>query len=254
MPRFAANLTMLFTERPFMDRFKAAKDAGFDAVEVLFPYDCAAQEMRDQLVWNGLVFVLLNAPPPNFTGGPRGFAAEPGQEARFRKDFERVLRYAGVLKPHHIHIMAGKAEGPEARRIYVENLRWAAAQAPEQSLTIEPLNGGDVPGYFLADFDLACAVLDEVGAPNLGLQFDAYHAQVITGDAMSAWARYGRCVVHVQIGGFPGRHEPIRDEIDYPAFFARLDADGYGGYVSAEYKPRGRTEDGLGWLRAATVA
>lgn len=253
MPKFAANLTMLFTERPFMDRFKAAKDAGFDAVEVLFPYDCAAQEMRDQLVWNAQTFVLLNAPPPNFAGGPRGFAAQPGQEARFRKDFERVLRYAGVLKPRHIHIMAGNAEGPEARRVYVENLRWAAEAAPRQSLTIEPLNPTDFPGYFLSDFETAAAVIDEVGAPNLGLQFDTYHAQSIAGDAMAAWDRYGARAVHVQIGGFPGRHEPVRGEIDFPAFFARLDADGYKGFVSAEYKPLGRTEDGLGWLAAQAV-
>ena len=251
MPRFAANLTVLFTELPFMERFRAAKKAGFDAVEVLFPYDCPAQDMRDQLVWNAQEFVLMHCPPPNFTGGQRGFAAQPGLQDRFRRDFDRVLRYAGVLRPRHIHIMAGEAEGTEARAVLVENLRWAVARAPKQGLTIEPLNRTDFPGYFLADFDLAAELLDEVAAPNLGLQFDTYHAQMITGDAMAAWDAHRSRVRHVQIGGFPGRHEPDGGEIDFPAFFARLDADGYRGFVSAGYRPAGPMADGLGWLAQA---
>lgn len=248
MPRFAANLTWLFTELPFMDRFQAAKDAGFDAVEVLFPYDCAAQDMRDQLVWNDLTFVLMNCPPPNATGGPQGFAAIPGLSARFRHDFERTLRFADVLKPHHIHIMAGVTDAPDARATFVENLRWAAARAPDRSLTIEPINPVDMPGYFLNDFDLAADILDQVAAPNLHLQFDAYHAQRITGDVMGTWARHGHRATHIQIAGHPGRHEPVGGDIDYPAFFARLDQDGYAGWVSGEYKPATSTQAGLGWL------
>ncbi len=248
MPRFAANLTMLFTELPLMERFRAAKAAGFHAVEVLFPYDCPAQDMRDQLVWTGQNFVLLNAPPPNFTGGPRGFAAVPALADRFRGDFDRVLRYAAVLKPAHIHIMAGEAEGDAARAAFIGNLRWAAARAPGQGLTIEPLNAADFPGYFLNDFDQAAGIIAEVGAPNLGLQFDTYHAGMIAGDPDAVWTRHRGIARHVQVGGYPGRHEPDTGDFDHAAFFARLDADGYAGWVSAEYRPQGRTEEGLGWL------
>ncbi len=249
MPKFCANLSWLFTELPFMERFKAAKEAGFDAVEVLFPYDCPAQEMRDQLVWNDLAFVLMNCPPPNAAGGAQGFAAIPGLEDRFRRDFERTLRYARVLKPRHIHIMAGAAEGPEAKATFTENLRWAATRAPKQSLTIEPINRTDMPGYFLTDYDIAARVLDAVGAANLALQFDAYHAHRITGDVMGAWATHGARAAHIQVAGFPGRNEPLGGKIDYPSFFARLDSDGYKGWVSGEYAPAGATEAGLGWMR-----
>ena len=248
MPRFAANLTMLFTELPLMERFAAAKGAGFDGVEVLFPYEESAQAMRDQLVMNGLTFVLQNTPPPNWTGGVRGFAAVPGLEERFRKDFDRALRFADVLKPQVVHVMAGATDDPAARATFVANLKWAAARAPERRLTIEPINRHDMPGYWLADFELAAEILDEVGAPNLALQFDAYHAHRITGDVMAAWSRHGPRAAHVQIAGFPGRHEPLGGGIDYPAFFARLDADGYAGWVSGEYNPATTTEAGLGWL------
>jgi hydroxypyruvate isomerase len=248
MPRFCANLTLLFAELPFMERFRAAKEAGFDAVEVLFPYDCPAQDMRDQLVWNDLTFVLMNCPPPNYAGGPRGFAAVPGQQDRFRRDFERVLRYAGVLKPRFIHVMAGAAEGEAAEETFVANLIWAADRAKGLTLTIEPLNRHDNPGYFLADFDLAARVLGRVNRPNVGLQYDAYHAQRITGDAMAVWVAHGQRAVHVQVAGVPGRHEPEPGgEIDFPALFARIEADGFKGWVSAEYHPRGATQAGLGW-------
>lgn len=248
MPRFAANLTLLFPELPLMDRFAAAREAGFDGVELLFPYDESAQGMRDRLVLNDLTFVLQNTPPPNWTGGGRGFAAIPGLEHRFRKDFDRCLRFADVLRPVHIHVMAGVTDHPQARATFVANLRWAAARAPGRSLTIEPINRHDLPGYWLADFDLAADILDEVAAPNLRLQFDAYHAHRLTGDVIGTWDRHGHRAAHVQIAGFPGRHEPAGGEIDYPALFARLDADGYGGWVSAEYNPRVTTLAGLGWL------
>lgn len=249
MPRFAANLTWLFTELPFMDRFRAAKEAGFDAVEVLFPYDCPTQDMRDQLVWNDLNFVLMNCPPPNATGGPQGFAAAPELKDRFRRDFDRAMRFAAVLKPKFMHIMSGPGDGAQSRATFIENLIWAAARAPKMRLTIEPINPDDMPGYFLNDFDLATDILDTVAAPNLGLQFDAYHARRITGDLMGAWSRYGPRTVHIQMAGHPGRHEPNVGDIDYPEFFARLDADGYRGFVSAEYGPRGATSAGLDWMK-----
>jgi len=146
--------------------------------------------------------------------------------------------------------MAGVAEGPAALATFIENLRWAAAQAPQQSLTIEPIIRHDMPGYFLADYALAVMVLDAVAAPNLHPQFDAYHAHRITGDVPGTWAAVAPRVAHVQIAGYPGRNEPTGGEIDYPAFFHMLDAGGYKGWVSGEYRPAGRTGDGLGWMRA----
>lgn len=249
MPRFCANLTMLFTELPFLDRIAAARAAGFGAVEVLFPYDDPAPAILDRLDRAGLPLVLLNCPPPNYAGGPRGFAAVPGLEDRFRSDFRRAARYAGALGARLVHVMAGAAEGEDARATFARNLAWATAAAPTLTITIEPINRHDMPGYFLSDYALAREIIAGVGAPNLRLQFDAYHAQRITGDAMATWGAVRDLVAHVQVAGVPGRHEPEGGEIDYPAFFARLDAEGYAGWVSGEYRPRGRTEDGLGWIR-----
>jgi len=247
MPHFAANLTFLFKEVPFLERFAEAKAAGFETVEILFPYDDPVGEMVDRLHDCRLTLALINTPPPNWAGGDRGFAAVPGLEDRFRRDFERTLRYAERLKPRHVHIMAGKAHGFLAHETFVRNLTWAAAQMPGQSLTIEPINSIDMPGYFLNDFDLAAEILSEVGASNLGLQFDAYHAQLITGNAIEVWDKHGTLSRHVQVAGVPGRHEPTGGDIDYPAFFRRLDHDGYPGFVSGEYHPKTRTADGLAW-------
>ncbi len=249
MPNFAANLSMLFKEYPFIERFAAAREAGFDAVEVLFPYDEPGHEIARELTRNGLTLILINTPPPNWTGGDRGFAAVPGRKERFRHDFKRALRYAKVLKSKFIHIMAGPAEGPEARSCFIDNLTWAADHAPDQLLTIEPINTDDMPGYFLSDFDLAAEVLDTVGAPNLALQFDAYHAHKITGYMPGTWEKHRDRVVHIQVADPDGRHEPGGQAIDYPAFFARLDAEGYAGHVSGEYTPRGTTQDGLAWMQ-----
>lgn len=179
MARIAANLSFLFTELPMVDRFAAARAAGFEGAEVLFPYDFAAIELHAAAVRAGLPMVLLNTPPPNWAGGPRGFAAVPGLEARFRQDFDLALRFAEALRVRHIHIMAGKASGPRAEATFLANLRWAAERAPHASLLIEPCNRVDLPGYFLADFDQAAAVIAAVGAPNLGLLFDVYHAHMI---------------------------------------------------------------------------
>jgi hydroxypyruvate isomerase len=248
MPKFAANLTMLFTEFPELERYEAAAAAGFDRVEVLFPYDLPAQETRRELLRHGLSLALINCPPPNYTGGARGFAAQPGLSERFQRDFRRTLRYAEMLKADVVHIMAGAAEGPEARATFVDNLKWACAFAPKQQLTIEPINDVDMPGYFLNDFDLAAEILDEVDAPNLALQFDTYHAYRIHGDVLACWDKHKARVKHIQIGGLPDRHEPLKSKhLDYPAFFEMLDASGYDGTVSAEYTPLKRTDQGLGW-------
>ncbi|MAN57759.1 MAG: hydroxypyruvate isomerase [Paracoccus sp.] len=252
MPRFAANLTMLFTELPLQQRFAAAAAAGFEGAEILFPYDIAVSDLSRAAIRAGLKIVLINCPPPNWAGGPRGFAAQPGMEDRFRHDFVRALRVAESLRARHIHIMAGKAEGARADAAFLDNLAWAAARAPHASLTIEPINHEDMPGYYLSDYDKAAAIIERLGATNLGLQFDAYHAQKITGDALAAWAPVASLVRHVQIAGCPGRHEPDTGGIDYPAFFEMLDRSGYRGWVSAEYDPVRQTAAGLGWLPART--
>ncbi len=250
MPTFCANLTMMFTEHACIDRFAAAKGAGFDVVEILFPYDHPAQEMRSALLRHDLKLALINTPPPNWAGGDRGYAAIANGEKRFQYDFKRTMRYAQLLKPTHIHIMAGRAKGAVARATFIKNLKWAAAHAPKQSLTIEPINQTDIPSYFLHDFDQTAEILDAVGAPNLGLQFDAYHAHMITADLPATWEAHGRRAVHIQIAGAEGRHEPIGGDIDYPAFFKQLDQDGYKGVVSGEYNPKNHTLDGLGWINA----
>jgi hydroxypyruvate isomerase len=249
MPKFAANISFLWKDLSVPNRIVAAAAAGFGAVEILFPYDTPAPEIRDALARTGLPLALINCPPPNYTGGARGFAAVPESRDRFRSDFRRALRQAQVLKAEHLHIMAGVAEGSEAEAVYIENLAWACAEAPEQSLTIEPINPHDMPGYFLNDFDLAARVIGAVGADNLGLQFDAYHAHRITGDVAGTWDRHRALVRHVQVADHPGRHEPGSGEIDLAGFFARLDADGYAGWVSAEYTPAGDVDAGLGWLQ-----
>lgn len=251
MARFAANLTYLFTELPMLQRFAAARRAGFDGIEILFPYDLAAKELLQAAQSSELSFVLMNTPPPNWAGGPRGFAAEPGNEARFRHDFDRALRYAQILKVRHLHVMAGKAEGPEARATFLRNLAWASARAPETSLTIEPMNQTDMPGYFLNSFDLASEIIDEIDLPNLGLQFDVYQAHMIHADVIDTWHRHAHNVRHIQIAGCPGRHEPRAGEIDYAGFFRAVDAAGFSGWVGAEYTPRTSTEAGLRWLRSA---
>lgn len=250
MPNFCANLTWLFTELPFLERFAAAKEAGFDAVEVLSPYDVNAQDIVSELAKNDLKMVLINCPPPNYTGGDQGFAAIPGLEDRFRNDFHRALRYARTLGATHLHLMSGAAQGDAAKATFIDNLRWAAAEAPNQSLTIEPINNDTLPGYFLNSFDLGHAVVKAVDAPNLRLQFDTYHAAKITGDVLGTWEAMRKITVHVQVAQMPDRTEPDRGEIDYPAFFATLDAAGYDGWVAGEYKPRTQTETGLGWISA----
>lgn len=250
MPRFAANISLLFAELPYLDRFKAAADAGFKAVEILFPYDLAAKETRRALMTNGLDLVLINAPPPNYTGGQPGYAAVPGGEGRFQSDIRRVLRYAEALKPGLIHVMAGYASGADAQDCFVRNLQWAADFAPHQQFTIEPLNPVSQPGYFLNDYDLAAACLDRIDRPNVGLQFDSFHARMIHGDAQAVWDRFRGRIVHVQIGSAPDRSEPGRDETDFPALFAAIDDSGYDGWVSAEYTPSTRrTDASLHWMR-----
>ena len=227
MPRFAANLSTMFTERAFPERFAAAAAAGFTAALALF-----------------------NTPPGAWAAGERGLAALPGREEDFRRAFGQALGYAEVLRPACLHVMAGRAEGPAARDTYLRNLAWAAGQAGAQRLTIEPINSRDIPGYHVATSADAEAVLDAVNSPNLGLQLDLYHAQIMEGDLTRRLERLVPRIFHVQIAGVPDRHEPDEGEVNYPHLFAALDRLGFEGFVGCEYRPRGRTEDGLGWFRA----
>ena len=247
MPRFAANLTLLFMELPYVARFSAAAEAGFRGVEILFPYDVAAEVTQKALKDSGMDLVLINAPPPEPVPG---FAAIPAGEARFKRAMMEVLEFSKLLNPTFIHIMSGYTKAAAAEDTFVRNLRWVADHAPGQRFTIEPLNAGDQPGYFLDDYDLAARILDRVDRPNVGLQYDSYHAQIIHGDARRVWQKCNSRVVHVQVGAAPGRCEPAPGPIDFVQLFDEIDASGYAGWISAEYNPTTpRTVDSLGWMK-----
>ena len=248
MPLFAANLTMLFTEVSGLERPRLAAQAGFDAAEILFPYDHPAKDWEAALA--GMPLALINAPPGDWGLGDRGFAAVPGLETRFQDSFLRGADLAAKLGAKRLHVMAGVARGPLAEQTYSANLQWALEQAPEQVLTLEPLNSDDMPGYFLNDFDQAARILDDLGNPRLGIQFDLWHAARIHGDAAAVWAKHKGQVNHIQIAGFPTRNEPGGGGFDLTGLCAELDAMGYQGFVAAEYRPARATVHGLGWLHA----
>jgi len=248
MPRYAANLTMLFTEVPMLDRPGLAAQAGFDGVEILFPYDHPVRDWQAALA--GLPVALINTQPGDWAAGDRGQTAVPGEEARFRDSFLRGADLAARLGAARLHVMAGVARGPQAEQTYAENLAWGLEQAPDQHLCIEPLNTEDMPGYFLNDFDQAARILTDLANPRIGLQFDLWHAARIHGDATAVWHRLRSHICHVQIAGFPARAEPGGGGFDLTAMCSDLDAAGYDGWVAAEYRPTRATVHGLGWLAA----
>lgn len=248
MPRFAANVTMLFTEVPTLARPDLAREAGFDGVEVLFPYDHPPKDWQAAL--SGMQVALINTHPGDWAAGDRGHAAVPDATDAFRSSFLRAADLAATLGAGRIHVMAGVARGPLAEATYVENLAWAAAQAPDLHLTIEPLNPDDMPGYFLNDFDQAARIVDDLALPNLGIQFDLWHAARIHGDADAVWARHKSRVNHIQIAGFPSRNEPGGGGFDLTGLCSELDRTGYAGWISAEYMPARATVHGLMWLSA----
>jgi len=248
MPRFAANLTMLFTEVGSLDRPGLAAQAGFDGVEILFPYDHPARDWTAALA--GLPVALINTPPGNWVAGDRGHAAVPGEQATFRETFLRGADMAARLGSARLHVMAGVARGPLAEQTYADNLTWASGQAPDQVLCVEPLNADDMPGYFLNDFDQAARILTDLGLANIGLQFDLWHAARIHGDAGAVWQRHKAQVNHIQIAGFPTRAEPGGGGFDLTALCSEVDARGYDGWIAAEYRPSRATVHGLSWLSA----
>lgn len=248
MPRFAANITMLFTEVPILARPGLAQEAGFDGIEVLFPYDHPLADWKRALL--GMPVALINTPPGDWAAGERGFAAVPDGVSLFRDSFLRGADAATRLGAARLHVMAGVARGPLAEETFRENLAWATATAPELTLAIEPLNPDDMPGYFLNDFDQAARILDDLALPRIGIQFDLWHAARIHGRPEAVWDRHADRVAHVQIAGFPSRAEPGGGGFDLTALCANLDARGYQGWVGAEYRPSAATVKGLGWLHA----
>ncbi|HEY2254694.1 MAG TPA: hydroxypyruvate isomerase [Variovorax sp.] len=256
MPKFAANLTMLFNELPFMQRFEAAAQAGFKAVEYLFPYAYDKKELAAALRDNGLAQVLHNLPAGDWDGGERGIGCHPDRVGEFREGVARAIDYATALACPQVNCLLGKLpEGvtaADAREVVVENLRFAAneLQGAGIRLLIEPVNSFDIPGFYLTRTDQALSLIDEVGSPNLLLQYDIYHAQRMEGELGATIEKNMARIGHIQLADNPGRGEPGTGEIHYPWLFKHIDALGYAGWIGCEYKPRAGTVEGLGWRRA----
>jgi hydroxypyruvate isomerase len=251
MLRFAANLTFMYGEYAFPDRFAAAARDGFTAVEYLFPYEYPAQQLAVWLQSHGLVQALFNAPPGNWAAGERGLASLPGREAEFRSTMHTAFDYAQALHCRRVHVMAGLQPG--SRSTFVANLAWAAALAQPAGieLLIEPINSRDMPGYFLNRQDEAHAIVDEVGNPALKVQMDLYHCQIVEGDVSMKLRKYlaDKSVGHIQIASVPARNEPDHGELNYDYVLDLIDELGFEGWIGCEYRPKGGTSNGLAWLK-----
>jgi hydroxypyruvate isomerase len=255
MFRFAANLSLMYTEHAFLQRFGAAAADGFQAVEFLFPYEHTPEEIASRLTAHGLTQALFNLPPGDFARGERGLAALPGREADFAEGVERALQYAQATGCTRLHAMAGlAAQGADVaamRATYIENLRLAAVRLAPYGITllIEPINTRDIPGYFLNYQHQAHDIVAEVGAPNLKVQMDLYHCQIMEGDLTRKIERWLDGIGHFQIAGVPDRHEPDGGELNYEHLFERLEQLGWDGFIGCEYRPKQDTSAGLGWFR-----
>ena len=258
MPKFAANLSLLFTELPFTERFAAAAAAGFSCVECQFPYDLPADEVAAQLRQLSLKLVLFNAPPGDWAKGSRGLAALPQHVDAFRQSVSTALAYAAATGTRRLHIMAGIEEGDRqsALRVYRSNLAFAAEQAATAGITIliEPINHHDMPGYFLSDYDRAAELITAIGARSLRLQFDLYHRQMICGRVIDGLRQLLPLIGHIQVAGIPGRNEPVGGELDFAAIFSEIDRLGYEGFIGCEYRPLHGTEAGLSWVKPYLAA
>ena len=255
VPRFAANLSFLFLELPFLDRFEAAAKAGFRGVEFMFPYAHAVEDIRQRLDAAGLELVLFNLPPGHWDKGERGFAALPGREDDFAAAVDLALRYIEALSCSRLHAMAGLVSHGASRDAYVANLKMAAKWGAEQGvdILIEPINTRDMPGYFLTRTSEAREIIADVSEPNLKLQLDLYHRHIMEGDAAAAIREFLPLTGHIQCASPPDRGEPDHGDLDYRALFQLVDACGYDGWVGCEYKPRAATEDGLKWAEQCGV-
>jgi hydroxypyruvate isomerase len=255
MPKFAANLTMLFTEVPFLDRFEPAAKAGFEAVEFLFPYAFAAADIKARLDANRLKLVLHNLPAGDWDAGERGIGCHPDRVAEFRDGVGKAIEYAKALGAPQLNCLAGKVPAgvDEAllRKTFVLNLKYAATEFKKAGLKllIEPINTYDIPGFYLNRTEQALAILDEVGADNAFVQYDIYHAQRMEGELAATMQKHLKRIGHMQLADNPGRNEPGSGEINYRFLFAHIDRIGYSGWIGCEYKPAGTTEAGLGWRK-----
>jgi hydroxypyruvate isomerase len=256
MPRFAANLTMLFNEVPFLERFERAAKAGFEAVEFLFPYPFAAADIKARLDANGLKLVLHNLPAGNWDAGERGIACHPDRVDEFRAGVGQAIEYARALGVPQLNCLAGKApagvDDAVLRATFVANLKHAAGELKKAGLKllIEPINTYDIPGFYLNRTAQALAILDEVGADNAFVQYDIYHAQRMEGEIAATLQKHLARIGHVQLADNPGRNEPGTGELNWAFLFAHLDRIGYAGWIGCEYKPATTTEAGLGWRQA----
>ncbi|WP_345796464.1 hydroxypyruvate isomerase [Castellaniella sp. MT123] len=256
MPKFAANLSMLFTEVDFPDRFEAAAKAGFKGVEYLFPYAYAKEDLAQRLKDNGLVQVLHNLPAGNWDAGERGIACHPDRVGEFKQGVATAIEYAQALNCPQVNCLAGKVpagvDHATAHRTFVENLRYAAAELKKAGirLVMEPINTFDIPGFFLSRTDQALAIIEEVGSDNLRIQYDIYHMQRMEGELANTIRTHLKSIGHIQLADNPGRNEPGTGEINYPWLLRHIDKVGYTGWIGCEYKPAARTEDGLGWIQA----
>lgn len=254
MVRFSANISMLFAEVDFLDRFEQAAGAGFKAVEFMFPYPFAKEELAEKLSKYSLKLVLFNMPAGNWAAGERGLACQPGREGDFREGVALAIDYAHALGCTSVNCLAGLTPGdsPETvRRTLAGNLRFAAEALDKEGirLLVEPLNDRDVPGFYLSGTRPALRLFEEVGHPNLWLQYDVYHMQVMEGDIIRTIGDNLKRIGHIQIADNPGRNEPGTGEINYPDIFRFLDQQGYEGWIGCEYRPLGKTREGLEWMK-----
>jgi hydroxypyruvate isomerase len=260
MPRFTANIAFLFPELPFLDRIAAAKQAGFDKVECHFPYEFSISVLKDRLNAAGVRMTGLNTSPGDRPRGEFGFAGVPGKEDQFRRDFAQAIEYATALQASVIHVMAGAVTAEDrvqGVKTYIANLRAAAREAASTGLTLvlEPLNTRDNPGYLVSRSDDIADIVAEIGEPAVKLLFDVYHVQIMEGDLIKRLQRHRAIIGHVQVAGVPDRAEPDDDnEVNYAAILRELDRLGYAGLIGLEYRPRGRTEEGLRRVQHLTAA
>ena len=254
MPKFAANVSLMFTELPFLERFKAAADAGFKGVEMLFPYAWSDAEIKAKLADNDLQLVLFNIYPGAWDDGERGLTGVKGREADFEAAVDQALDYAIALGCRKLHAMAGLKSHGANQKTYLANLEKAAARAENHGvdILIEPINTHDFPGYLLNTTQDAVDIIHAVGATNLGLQFDLYHRHMMEGEVPRALDQFGPFARHIQVAGPPDRGEPIPSQVDFIPLFQKIDASGYKGWIGCEYKPRAGTSEGLSWLDKVT--